>query len=179
MIHITSDGGRSWQSRELEISGTATKLKFHTPEQGFLIQHTGADNRTKTICNLLASRDGGENWFVVKSFNRLLTDLHAIDAENFLVVGERGFISRTSDRGMSWKRSYTKVQSCLNVIELNGYGKGIAAGDFGAILISDDHGEHWFRFGELEEPYNVVGVSFVDPNQAILATDTSIFSLTL
>jgi len=31
MIHITRDGGRTWESLELEISGAAERLKFFTP----------------------------------------------------------------------------------------------------------------------------------------------------
>ena len=66
----------------------------------------------------------------------------------------------------------------LNVIEFNDQGKGLAAGDFGAVLVSEDFGEQWFRLESPEAIDSVVSVSFIDSKQAIVATSTAIYSVT-
>ena len=177
MIFKTSDGGRTWVSRQLEVKGAAEKLKFITPQKGLLIQHTTNEDRTRTVCNILVSYDGGHSWRVLRAFNRMIRDLCAADEDTFLVVGEGGFISRTRDGGITWKRSYTRSNDCLNVIEFNRHGRGIAGGDFGLILVTEDAGKHWTRYNPHAPLDNVVDASFLDPDHAVLATSTAVFSV--
>jgi photosystem II stability/assembly factor-like uncharacterized protein len=177
IIHITCDGGCNWKQQELEIKGVAKRLRFYTPNEGLLIQHTTNEDQTVTVCNLLRSCDGGHNWRVLKGFNRLITDVCATDRNNIFVVGEGGFISGTTDGGQTWKRCYTRTRKCLNAIELNEHGKGVAAGDFGLIMTTDDAGKHWTNFENHCELNNIVDLSFVEPDRAIVATSTAILSM--
>jgi photosystem II stability/assembly factor-like uncharacterized protein len=178
MIHITRDGGSSWESLPLDIKGAAKRLKFFMPDRGLLIQHTTNYARTQTICNLLLTKDGGYSWRVLRSFNRLLTDLCILDDQRFFVVGEGGFIASTVDGGASWKRTYTRTRDAFNVIDFNAFGRGIAGGDFGLLMTTVDHGTRWLRRHGDEELDNIVGLcTTTEIDRAIVATTTAIFSL--
>lgn len=82
------------------------------------------------------SCDGGRSWRVLKSFTRLITDFSILSENDFVVVGERGFISRTTDGGLTWSRTYARTQDTFNVIEFSTSGIGVAAGDFGLLMVS-------------------------------------------
>jgi photosystem II stability/assembly factor-like uncharacterized protein len=159
------------------MKGKAERLKFLSTNLGLLTQHSATEDLTRTVCNILRSRDGGHTWRVVKAFNRLITDVSMADEQHFCVVGEGAFIARTSDGGMNWSRTYTKKSGCLNVVETNGDGKAIAGGDAGLLLISQNAGEDWTTYSESGEFDNIIDVSFVENNRAVVATATSIYSL--
>jgi photosystem II stability/assembly factor-like uncharacterized protein len=178
MIHTTRDSGRSWGTHDLEIKGYARRFKFISPNQGLLVQHTTNEDKTVTICNVLISRDGGANWSVLKSFNRLITDLHMIDENTFFVVGGSGFVGRSEDGGASWRQSYTRQRDCLNTVGFDRHSRGIAAGDFGLMLVSEDKGQHWTSHRCLDDLDNFIDVCFFDNGESILATSRGIFSVT-
>lgn len=177
LIHITHDGGKSWSDHPLEIKGSATRLKFISPTRGLLIQHTTNEDRTRTICNLLTSTDGGYSWRVLKSFNRLITDMCLVSENAFFVVGEGGFISRTTDGGTNWKRTYTRTESTFNTIEVNNQGRGVAGGDFGLLMFTSDFGQQWTRYETGDELKNIVDLSFIQDDKVLIAASAAIFSL--
>lgn len=177
MIHITHDGGNNWDTYALEIKGSATRVKFINPRKGLLIQHTTNDDRTRTICNLLTSADGGYTWRLLQSFNWLIRDLCIVTENDFFVVGENGFISRTTDGGLNWRRSYTKTEDTFNAIEVNSNGRGVAGGDFGLLMITEDFGRKWARYERKDELGSIVDVSFIRDDRVLLAASEAIFSL--
>jgi len=177
MIHITHDGGNSWDAYPLEIKGSASRVRFINASQGMLIQHTTNRNRTQTICNLLTTSDGGYTWRLLKSFNRLIRDLCMVSENDFFVVGEGGFISRTTDGGISWRRTYTKTTDTFNVIEVSSQGRGVAGGDFGLLMVTENFGQQWTRYETDEELNNIVDLSFVRDDQILVAASEAIFSL--
>lgn len=176
-IHITHDGGRNWEVHPLEIKGSAKRLKFINLRTGLLIQHTTNQDRTRTICNVLVSSDGGYTWHLLKSFNRLITDFCTVSESQFFVVGEGGFISRTTDGGTSWRQTYTRTQETFNAIEVNSHGLGVAGGDFGLLMITDDFGKQWTRHQSEERIDSIVDVSFAGDDRVLLATTSGVLSI--
>ena len=178
MIHITHNGGATWDSCELEIKGTARRVKFITSQKGLLIQHTTNPNRTRTICNILTTEDGGYSWKVVKSFNRYIADLCMVTEDCFVVVGEGGFISRSTDGGINWSRCPTKTRDTFNAVKFNSNGIGAAAGDFGLLMTSNDFGHNW-----TVQPNNCDGsfvdLTFPENNRLLIGATTGIYALSL
>ena len=177
-IYITNDGGDSWQSRKLEIKGSPRRVKFFTPDDGLLLQHTANESRTRTICNLLRSKDAGRSWRVVYTFGHQLMDFSIANPDTLFVVGVDGFISKSVNAGLDWRRLATSTRDCFNVIRVQSDGEGVAGGDFGLILTTRDYGDHWESCGQKGAPYNIVDASFVDQHRAILTTSTRILALT-
>ncbi|HWN09702.1 MAG TPA: YCF48-related protein [Pyrinomonadaceae bacterium] len=177
MIHTTLDGGSSWRAHDLEIKGRPSKVRFLNSQKGFLVQVTTNDRRTTTISNLLITEDAGRSWRVVKSFNRRISDLYLATEDHFWVIGEGGFIARTTTGGLNWNRSRTPTNLPLNTITSDGHRKIVVGGDSGVLLVSEDFGEQWSSYEGSLEFDHFVDACFLENNSAICATSTAAFLL--
>ena len=177
LIHTTLDRGYSWREHELEIKGRPARVRFLNPNKGLLLQVTTNDRKTTTISNILITDDGGHDWRVLKSFNRLITNMHIASDIHFWVIGEGGFIARTTTGGLTWNRCKTTTNQPLNTIAFDGDKKVIVGGDSGVLLVSKDGGQQWSNYTGPLELDHFVDACFLENNRAICATSTEAFLL--
>jgi len=148
VIFQTSDGGKSWakQKSPVEISfasGASQNLfalLFTAPNVGYAFGLDGVVLKT----------DDGRHWKILRqreNSNGTTHHLFAAAAFNgrISVVGERGTLLQ-SDSGSPWRQAEVQIpRLSLNDIAIAEDGFGLAVGNRGLVLRTDDGGKSWQR----------------------------------
>lgn len=178
-VRLTEDGGESWKATEVTMEGKADKIRFYNAKKGWLVEHYGNQAQTRTYSRLHASDDGGYSWRIVKRFDRCIGDLHVLQENRLIVVGESGFIAVTSDGGQEWKRVESKSRAFINAVRFYDDRVGIALGDNNTLLLSKDGGQTWGKIRTSTNAGNFVNAHFETNSSGILASSNSIHSFKL
>jgi photosystem II stability/assembly factor-like uncharacterized protein len=87
------------------------------------------------------------SWDVRKISDHDLYAVSCVDNELGWAVGAQGFIGHTADGGWSWPRQTSGVTTTLRAVSFafaaDGSAVGLAAGDAGALITTQDGGQHW------------------------------------
>ncbi|MCC5808127.1 MAG: hypothetical protein JJU00_17495 [Opitutales bacterium] len=103
-----------------------------------------------------------------------VNDIHQIDAQTLLTVGDDGAILRTADGGASWTEIRSGTPNNLNALAFANGQRGIAVGDLGTLLLTRDGGLSWER-RPAATIHSLHGAHFVDAlNGWAVGLDTSI-----
>ncbi len=138
-LHTTSDGGRTWSAGRgrRQRTNTACMLDDTTI---FAIGWNGLILRFRDTLQgrplIMDSIPSGTN-----------EKLHGIvfpRRDVGIIVGDYGYIMRSSDSGQSWTSIPTATQQFLYSVAFADSMIGVAVGDAGTILRSTDAGLHWF-----------------------------------
>ncbi len=93
------------------------------------------------------SEDGGLTWTQV---NEMLggrglqyPDVHFSDNLNGWFVTEDGLMLQTTDGGYTWTQRQSGIGASLEDVIMYSNGRGVAIGENGAVLVTDDFGEQW------------------------------------
>ncbi|MBX3504200.1 MAG: hypothetical protein KF895_01890 [Parvibaculum sp.] len=113
---------------------------------------------------ILVSNDDGATWTAPRiDWSALLNDflephLYAVHVSGnaILVAGEFGLILRSDDRGATWSVTHRGEESIFDVA-FNGRGDGVAVGQNGMALATQDGGRTWRRLQTLSGT-NLLGV---------------------
>jgi photosystem II stability/assembly factor-like uncharacterized protein len=85
-----------------------------------------------------------------------------------IVVGERGHVLTSNDRGAHWQQVTVPTRSTLTAVRIVGGDHAWAAGHDGLILHSDDGGFSWTRQHRSQEPDRpLLDVWFADPRRGM------------
>jgi len=95
-----------------------------------------------------------------------------LDADNqgsrIIVVGERGHVLLSNDRGAHWQQAAVPTRGTLTAVQVIGDDHAWAVGHDGLILHSDDGGFSWSRQRQSQEPDRpLLDVWFADPRRGI------------
>jgi len=178
-IQVTEDGGESWQALEVRIDCKPHKIRFLDVQQGWLIEHYVNHDQTRTFSRLHASDDGGHSWRKIARFDRPIFDLHPLDENHLFVVGEIGYIAKTTDGGQSWKRIESRSRANFNAVRFYSDRVGIALGDFNTLLLSIDGGQTWEKIRTTTNSDNFVNAHFQTNRRGILASNNALHSFEL
>ncbi len=152
-IFKTEDGGRTWNKVfESKLSGNASSLEVINENEILVAMNDEY---------LLQTQDSGKIWnpivfdSEITNFTEILKldktgakDLTISPDGNFWVVGEKGSIYFSTDRGNSWKKPSSLPNSLndkskLTSIAFSPTGEGVIVGYDGLILVSYDNGLSW------------------------------------
>ncbi|MCE9499886.1 MAG: YihY/virulence factor BrkB family protein [Leptospira sp.] len=114
----------------------ATRIKFFDSRTGFLLDANGAVWKTE---------DEGNNFVPQKVSDYALNDIDFINRDNFITVGDRGHIFKTTDSGKTWQNISHKKYSFnrIWIFSKNGSPVILVVNDVGNILFSLDQGNTW------------------------------------
>lgn len=70
-------------------------------------------------------------------------DMHFRDNLNGWFVTEDGLMLQTTDGGFTWTQRQRGLGASLEDVTIAPNGRGVAVGENGAVLVTDDFGEHW------------------------------------
>jgi photosystem II stability/assembly factor-like uncharacterized protein len=144
-LRATDDGGRTWPVQLKGRSFDLTDVDFADPERGWAVSRSG---------RVLVTHDGGGRWeespwrAEVPLFSvRAVTDPSG-DARAW-AVGARGSIVASSlvrrPGRRPWRRQPTPVRARLRGIDFADLRRGMAVGDAGTVLFTEDGGATWAR----------------------------------
>lgn len=179
-IHVTDNGGETWIATETLFDGRPDRVHFYNTRKGWLTEHNLNGDQTRTYTRLHTSGDGGYSWQKVARFGRALFDVHAVDDQRILVVGESGFIARSLDGGKSWKRLDSSIRRAdFNSIQFYDDRLGLALGDFNTLLLTTDGGDNWEKVKVPYDGGNFIGAHFTSSRSGIIASDHGLHSFEL
>jgi len=90
-----------------------------------------------------------------------LSDIFFTDAQNGWVIGDSGFIARSTDGGNSWNKSPTSVLDSLTTLFFIDSATGWVGGENGLIISTINSGETWQdRSGSFDE--TIRDIHFID-----------------
>ena len=183
-VHITDDGGKTWLTTETRFEGAPDRIHFYNARKGWLTEHYWNrktwTRKTATYTRLHTSTDGGHGWRKIARFERGLFDIHALDEERIFVVGESGFLARSQDGGISWKRIETRIRRAyFNAIQFYDDRLGLALGDFETLLLTTDGGDNWERIKIPYDAGNLIGAHFTSSRSGIIASNHGLHSFEL
>ncbi len=104
LLH-TSDGGRTWERRPMNVAQYPRAVQFADKDHGWVCGMT-IDGATDSPgpSKILATSDSGATWTVQFTSPRSFYDICFADATHGWVVGDRASIYSTRDGGKTWRQ---------------------------------------------------------------------------
>jgi photosystem II stability/assembly factor-like uncharacterized protein len=154
-IHVTKDGGKTWQTRASNTKEPLFSVAFADDKSGWIVGKSGV---------ILRTTDGGETWQPQKTpikQPKHLFKVAAIDAQRAWAVGDWGAVIETTDGGATWEdrslgglaverveepgRTMQTITDdvILYDVDFLDAQHGFIVGEFGTLLATTDGGAHW------------------------------------
>jgi photosystem II stability/assembly factor-like uncharacterized protein len=138
VIHLTTDGGNTWQKKVLSTT---------IGEIGLQVQFVDNLNGWASIYNLLTgdfrimrSMDGGNEWNQISTSGGIF---YFIDLNNGWAITDN-VILKTSDGGVNWTSQYTdNTPGNFNAIQFTDLNNGWVVGENGKVIKTNDGGNNW------------------------------------
>lgn len=137
LIARTSDSGVNWSTANTGIGNVNLKdLLFFKTDTGIVIGERG----------FIAFTENGNSWTsVTTGSTEDLKGIKTLDDSTAIVVGNRGTILKTSNKGKNWEKISVEFTQNLNAVDFLDESVGFIAGDRGLILQTKDAGKTWIR----------------------------------
>ncbi len=162
---LVKDAGGEWKWVD---SGTENRLLSVD------LRDTGLAVAVGGFGAVLISTDFGNSWKpVTLNWEEILNDflephlydVHISAAGHITIVGEFALVLRSLDTGLSWEVMH-KGDSSLFALHMTDAGTGIAVGQRGAILKTDNHGDSW-RTVAADTQANLLGIWVSEQGEAL------------
>ena len=152
----TEDGGKTWQSVELNTDADLYRVFFVNERQGWAVGgriRMAEDNELMRHDQrggygyIFHTSDGGKTWQCqYGERGRHLFGLHFIDEKTGLACGERGILLKTEDGGDNWKLyPTTDTIRWLYGITFTDRLNGFAVGQTETVIRTSDGGKSWAK----------------------------------
>lgn len=177
-IYLTTDSGENWKVNAIELQGKVIKLKFIDENTGYFLENFLSEDQSVTKTNLYLSKDGGIVWNKCAGFDQQILDFDFLGKDQIILAGEEGYITISNDYGKNWREISTDGKSNINAVSFYDKTLGLAVGDFGGVLCSEDGGNTWFSIkNKLQE--NFVSLHFTGFKEGIIISSSAIYSFRL
>ncbi|GEM_PF-5236382 len=164
-MRLTTDGGETWTTPEYPDVGILADIDFVDSLVGWISTPPG----------LLMSTNGGDTWSLIPIPGHNGGAISFVDREygwagGGSYVSSSGWISRTTDGGVTWTPQVKNLDADIIRISFFDRSAGCAVGSFGRILWTDDGGENW---RECESPTGsyIYWVQMLSPNEAMASAE--------
>ncbi len=140
-ITKTQDGCSTWTLQRVDTVYDFYDVAFIDANHGWVV---GGNDRTMNGV-VLHTTDGGNSWMeqALPSGTRFLRAV-TFNGDKGWACGRNGTIIHTSNRGATWVRQTTGVDTTLFDIEFADSLRGMAAGN-SVVLVTTDGGQSWIR----------------------------------
>jgi photosystem II stability/assembly factor-like uncharacterized protein len=105
-----------------------------------------------------------------------LNDVHTFNENAAIIIGDRGAVYKTTDRGSTWTKISSGITSNLNALFFLDEKIGWIVGESGKILKTEDAGDSWRII--TTNLYTLYDVFFTDANVGYLITSSRIYKTT-
>ncbi len=159
-LFYSTDKGENWSLSSIPTSGTIYSLRFLD------------DSTVLAISSLISSgeifysTDSGKQWFKIYSINQGISSIYFNSPSTGFVVGNRGIILKTFDRGQTWFLDTTnKYQYDFSKIFLLDSLNGWIIGTNGVVLKTSDGGNKWELLPSPKSTDYLLGIHFTSLNE--------------
>lgn len=142
----TTDGGESWEPKEISLNSVLRKVHFEDENNGWII---GGEERIQYLGSVLVTTDGGENWTntdPVESYTSW-NDISVVSKDLIFICGFHG-VYKSIDGGFTWeKNTYLNWASTIYFIDqFTGWAAGTSGG---GIYKTTDGGNTWTEIANM------------------------------
>ncbi len=151
-IYHTTDGGKTWDSRESGTRSPLFSIDFSDGKNGWIVGRTAI---------ILHTADGGGSWKPQKAAvptEKHLFKVKAVDTNTVWAVGDFGAMTVTHD-GKTWEDRSLTEDVVLYDISFPDTQHGYVCGEFGTVLATSDGGITW-RKQSVGTDKTLFGVAF-------------------
>ncbi len=170
----SNDLGNSW-STVATVEHELRSIYFISAEIGFASGY-GV---------LLKTSDAGQTWLPTDLSDDFFTSMCFLDNEKAFISGYNGSLYKSSDSGNNWKQiikgnsMITAKRRHFNDIEFYDSNYGMAVGEAGYVLLTDDGGASW-KSSENEEKNGMHQLHFKNAKQGLIVADAgTIYKFTI
>lgn len=156
LIFKTTNSGTDWVRLDSTFI-SYTDVDFLNANTGFIVA-------SSTSGGIHRTSDGGENWQST-TFSIPLNGVSIGDANNITVVGDAGYIYKSTNAGANWFQQTSDVITTLWSVSFINANTGMAAGFGGRILKTTNGGTNWVSLstGTTSE---LLDINFINENNA-------------
>jgi photosystem II stability/assembly factor-like uncharacterized protein len=146
-IYRTEDGGKTWESRSIDISGYRFyfySMFFKNPDEG-IVGGMRLDREKNMTYVTITTHNAGKSWIKTENNPPLfIIDFEFLDERHGFVCGEKS-IYRTNDGGEKWEMVFTQdlVKEGFRDIYFHDNQHGFAVNAKGDVIRSLDGGTTW------------------------------------
>lgn len=152
-VLVSGDQGRTWERQSL--GGASIVNLANCPDGSFV----GIDFYRRVWS---ASSDG-KNWKSTQIDKPRTPLAVACDSQGrWWVAGTNTTIAGSADRGATWQYSDLGEDAQLTAIQFFDAGHGIALGEFGKIVTTEDGGKSWQKAGKIPNDFYPYAALFTD-----------------
>jgi photosystem II stability/assembly factor-like uncharacterized protein len=152
-----ADSNAQWQPQSSSVQNDLFGVHFIDNSQGVVV----GQNAT-----IIQTTNGGSNWTEVQTGSPndyVYKDVAYIDNQTGFIVGYKGgsYIIRKTNSGLNgWFDKKSGGSNGLNAIAFHGQNNGVAVGDGGLILLTEDGGDS-FNKVNFGENFNLYGINVI------------------
>lgn len=187
--------GKSWQV-VARVPGVPTRACFADSNNGWLLVrgHTQERGRAFRVApegeipeefliggytfSILSTADGGRSWATATTAECDLLGVIRAD-EVVCAFGAGGLILRSHDGGLTWGKVRSRTRNDIYALTFNRANCGLAVGDKGVILFSDDCGRSWTRVNHDLGGMSFHDVHFADERSGVIIDPKGIYRFVL
>jgi photosystem II stability/assembly factor-like uncharacterized protein len=126
------------------------------------------------LCACALCKVQSQEWeFVCSLTNEHLRSVCTQGSDTVYVVGEKGLIAKSTDKGLTWEKKYFSNQESLNDIIFHNHEIGFIAGNNGTILKTRDAGSSWEQINS-GTVHNINAIAAFDLNNIWAVGDEGI-----
>ncbi len=159
-IFFTTDNGENWKLSKIPTDGTIYSIHFLDDSTVFAV------SSLITSAEIFYSTNFGKDWTKIYSINKGLAYISFNSPTTGFVVGNRGTILRTSDRGQTWSLDTSSkylfdFSQIFFFDSLNGW----IVGTNGVVLKTTNGGEKWELLPSPKSTDYLMSVCFTSVNE--------------
>ena len=160
IVRFSDDSGATWQNH--------TNLGD--------VNLISADSYQNSIAVLSADgiiymkEDLESNWITIDSSQTGMKSIALAGEDSLIIVGNAGLIWQYTDE--TWWNRTTSFTANLHDVDFNGAEDGLAVGDSGTILATDDGGSTWDYRESPDPDSTIVSVSYFNPYRMFAVSDS-------
>ena len=160
IVRLSEDSGATWQNHT--NLGDANLISADSYENSMAVISSEG---------IIYMKDDFESeWITIDSSQTGMKSVALTGAESLVIVGNEGAIWQYTDQ--TWWNRTTSFTENLHDVDFNGDEDGLAVGDSGTILATDDGGATWDYRESPDPDCSIVSISYFNPYRMFAVSDS-------
>ncbi|OQA91046.1 MAG: Ycf48-like protein [Bacteroidetes bacterium ADurb.Bin234] len=150
-------------------------MKTHTRKQNLKNKFNKLYFFILIMCITCISNAQNEGWHLLPFVpSQTLWDIHCINEDTVIAVGDKGYIIRTTNGGSYWDSIYSTTTNTLYKVTFVNDAVGYICGKNGTVLKTENSGLTWTNIG-ISTSLNLLSMSFINQDTGWIVGGDEIF----